>query len=58
MKTTTCRGRRAVGQVLAGMVVLMSALAIRGLSFAAGDEHRTLRLLPSPISPLLALFPG
>jgi hypothetical protein len=54
MKTTTCRGRRIVGQGLAGMVAMMTALIFRGLSFAAGDKLRILRLLPGSTFPLPA----
>ena len=45
MNRVTCRGRITVGQVLAGAIVLFVALLFSQLSFAGGDEHRTLRLL-------------
>jgi len=58
MKRTTCRDRRTAGQVLADMVAVVTTLVCRGLSFAGVDEHRTLRLLPSPTVLLLVLLAG
>ena len=45
MKTLAFWSRIIVGQVLAGVVVLVTVLLFTGLSLAGGGEHRTLQLL-------------
>ena len=45
IKTLAFWSRIIVGQVLAGVVVLVTVLLFTGLSLAGGGEHRTLQLL-------------